>query len=74
MSTCKWEESEQDLEHRIIKAAISHVHTLRANFETYVPNHQATELKSKQRVSNPSGEQQPSGPLGHIFKNDFCQH
>ena len=73
MSTCKREESEQDLEHRITKAASSHVHALLANFETYFPSHQATELKSKLWILNSFGKQQPLGSLGRIFKNDFCQ-
>ena len=47
MSTCKWEESEQDLEHLIIKAASSYVHALLASFETYLPSHQTIELKPK---------------------------
>ena len=73
MSTCKWEESEQDLEHRITKAASSHVHALLASFQTYFPNHQATELKSKLWILNPFVKQQPPGSLGRILKNDFCQ-
>ena len=73
MSSCKWEESEQDLEHRIIKAASFQALTLLASFVTSFPGHQATELKSKLWVVNPFGQQQPFGPLGHILKNDFCQ-
>ena len=52
MFTCKWEESEQDLEHRIIKAASFHALTLLASFVTSFPNHQATELKSKLWILN----------------------
>ena len=73
MSTCKLEESEQDLEDCFIKAASSYVHTLLARFETYFPSHQTTELKSKLWLLNPFGKQQPLGPLNNILKNDFCQ-
>ena len=72
MSTCKWEESEQDLEHRIIKAASFRALTLLASFVTSFPSHQATEFKSKLWILNPFGQQQPLGPLGHILENDFC--
>ena len=72
-STHKWEESEQDLEHCIIKAASSHVHTLFATFETYFPSHQTTEVKSKLWILNPLENSSPPGPLGHIVKKDFCQ-
>ena len=73
MSTCKWEETEQNLEQRIIEGASSHVNILRDNFEAYFPSHQTAELKSKLWVLNPFGEKQPPGPLGQILKNDFCQ-
>ena len=73
MSTCKWEETEQNLEQRIIELASSHLNILRDSFEAYFPSHQAAELKSKLWILNPFGEQQPSGPLGQILKNDFCQ-
>ena len=56
MSTCKWEESEQDLEHRIIKAASFHALTLLASFVTSFPSHQETELKSKLWILNPFGQ------------------
>ena len=36
MSTCKWEEAEQNLEQRIIKVASSHVNILRDSFEAYL--------------------------------------
>ena len=67
MSTCKWEESEQDLEHRIIKAASFQALTLLASFVMSFPSHQATELNQS------CGQQLPLGPLGHILKNDFYQ-
>ena len=73
MSTCKWEETEQNLEQRIIEVASSHVNILRDSFEAYFPIHQAAELKSKLWILNPFGEQQPPRPLGQILKNDFCQ-
>ena len=73
MSTCKWEETEHNLEQDIIKAASSHLHTLLDSFEAYFPSYQALQLKSKFWILNPFGKQQPSGPLGHIFKNDFYQ-
>ena len=73
MSACKWEETEQDLEQRIVEVASSHVNILRDSFEAYFPSHQAAELKSKLWILNPFGEQQPPGPLGQILKNDFCQ-
>ena len=73
MSTCKWEQSEQDLEHRIIKAASFHVHALLASLSTYFSNHQITELKSRLWILNLFQQQQPLGPLGHVLKNDFCQ-
>ena len=73
MSTCKWEETEQNLEQCIIKVASSHVNILCDSFEAYFPSHQAAELKSKLWILNPFGEQQPAEPLGQILKNDFCQ-
>ena len=47
MPTFKWEETEQQLEQRIIKKASSYVHALLDSFETYFRSHQAAELKSK---------------------------
>ena len=73
MSTCKWKETEQNLEQRIIEVASSHVNILHDSFEAYFSSHQAAELKSKLWILNPFGEQQPPGPLGQILKNDFCQ-
>ena len=73
MSTCKWEEKEQNLEQRIIEVASSHVNILRDNFEAYFASHQAAKLKLKLWILNPFGKQQPPGPLGQILKNDFCQ-
>ena len=73
MSTCKWEETEQNLEQRIIEVASSHVNILRDSFEAYFPIHQAAELKSKLWILNPFSEQQLPRPLGQILKNDFCQ-
>ena len=73
MFTCKWEETEQNLEQRIIEVASSHVNIPRDSFKAYFPSHQAAELKSKLWILNPFGEQQPPGPLGQILKNNFCQ-
>ena len=67
MSTCKWEESEQDLEHRIIKAANFYAHTLLASFVTSFPSHQTTELKSKLWILSSFGQQQP-GPARGGFR------
>ena len=47
MPTCKWEETEQNLEQRTIEAASSHVHNLLDSFEAFFLSHQAAELKSK---------------------------
>ena len=47
MSTCKWKETKQNLEQRIIEVASSHVNILCDSFEAYFPCHQAAELKSK---------------------------
>ena len=73
MSACKWEETKQNLEQRIIEVASSHANILRESFEAYFPSHQAAELKSKLWILNLFGKQQPPGPLGQILKNDFCQ-
>ena len=71
--TCKWEETEQNLEQRIIEVASSHVNILRHSFEAYFTSHQAAELKPKLWILNPFGEQQPPECLGKILKNEFCQ-
>ena len=73
MSTCKWEETEKNLEQRIIEVASSHVNILRDSFEAYFPSYQAAVLKSKLWILNSFGKQQSPGPLGPILKNDFCQ-
>ena len=73
MCTYKWEETEQNLEQRIIEVASSHVNIGRDSFEAYFPSHQAAELKSKLWILNLFGKQQPPGPLGQILKNNFCQ-
>ena len=39
MSTCKWEETEQNLEQHIIEVASSHVNILPDSFEAYFPSH-----------------------------------
>ena len=57
MSACEWEETEQNLDQRLIKAASSHEQTLLHSFEAYFHSHQAAELKSKLWILNPFGKQ-----------------
>ena len=44
MSTCKWKETEQNLEQRIIEVTSSHVNILRDSFKAYFPSYQVAEL------------------------------
>ena len=64
MSTCIWEEVEQNLEQRIIKVASTHVNVLCNSFEAYFPSHQVAKLKSELWILNPFDKQQPSRTFG----------
>ena len=64
MSTCKWKETEESLEQRIIEVASSHVNILRDSFEACFPSHQAAELKSKLWILNPFWQTTASRTFG----------